>query len=267
MNQKSFKMCALKISILLLFCVSLSYQKHSNASFQATLEVVDEIFIKNSLEFDLLIFGETSSNLNKISDGILRSVEGRIGVEVGHIKDYLSFSAGVTKSAVILVKDLTFAFFMFERFNLANDLKKELKFLIYIEEENGKEIFKILPKRVPTFYYPGRLQDFSYFLIESKNFLELKTIEWFTEKLCDKSQIVKLNEFNKKSRKWTKIMKIPQKYKNFHNCTISVLIIFPYESFYDEYYDRLEGFSADLTRALGKFGNFTPFFSPVPENL
>lgn len=65
------------------------------------------------------------------------------------------------------------------------------------------------------------ISQYSYFLIESKNRVSLKTFEWWTEKACNQPQLVAINFYNKTSAKWSKNMKIPPKFMNFHNCTLT----------------------------------------------
>ena len=52
--------------------------------------------------------------------------------------------------------------------------------------------------------------------------MKLQTIEWFTESKCDEEQVVTINTFNMKLKKWKYPMEIPDKYRNYHNCTLKV---------------------------------------------
>jgi hypothetical protein len=70
-------------------------------------------------------------------------------------------------------------------------------------------------------YQLGHIGHFSYFLIDTKDKIELRTFEWWTEQACDVEQFVVLNKFDKKSLKWEEPLKVPEKFENFHGCILS----------------------------------------------
>lgn len=68
----------------------------------------------------------------------------------------------------------------------------------------------------------GDISWFSYFITYDKNKVELKTIQWFTEVICDEEQVVTLNTFDLRHKRWKKALKISESYENYHGCTLKV---------------------------------------------
>lgn len=70
-----------------------------------------------------------------------------------------------------------------------------------------------------------------------------------------------MDVFNKKTQKWKNGLKIPEKFRNFHNCMIPVLAqrqIF--DSVYKKDSGQYVGILPTLYQTLGQKANFTPFF-------
>jgi hypothetical protein len=88
------------------------------------------------------------------------------------------------------------------------------------------------------------------------------TFEWFTEELCDESQLVTLNVFDKKSMKWKNKLEIKEKFRNFHGCTLVQRLTAPArEAKYEKFNNyKLEGLLPEISRAIAKVGNFSIFF-------
>lgn len=59
-----------------------------------------------------------------------------------------------------------------------------------------------------------------FFLLCFKDKIHLKTIEWFAPSKCHEERLVTLNSFDKKLNKWNKKFIVPEKFKNYHNCTM-----------------------------------------------
>lgn len=203
-------------------------------------EVIDEIFVKNILRFDVLLYGTQTPKLKLICDKILnfQSAEVRINL----INDF-NFQMSIYKPTIILTTTPEEAFNMMGKCFLTNLFPNNLKFLMYIEE---KFDFNVSLKEFDEFFYQsynyGSLYHFLYFITESENEIKLLTFEIFTEKLCNQTQVVTLNVFDKISRKWKQNLKIPEKYSNFYNCTIVCgLVVNTVESHVNPVNDEVEG--------------------------
>jgi hypothetical protein len=121
----------------------------------------------------------------------------------------------------------------------------ELK-LLFFAENLKLENFKT---EIPMFKM-GEAIEYSYFVVETKQEVQLKTFEWWTEDACNETQLVTINSFNKKSQKWKFPLKIPQKFTNFHNCSFVVLTSMHRTYTLDNLIDLNENYFDD-----GKFGD------------
>jgi hypothetical protein len=147
---------------------------------------------------------------------------------------------------------------------LLNSYPTDLKFLLYIEENSELKIPKDIEENYsPAIYFYktlhyGQFHHFTYFLNEIKDEVKLSTLEMFTENFCNDTQIVTLNTFNKKSRKWKSDLNIPEKFTNFHNCTIVCgVYVHTQASYIDTVTDELEGIVPNLMRAVAPKLNFS----------
>lgn len=70
-----------------------------------------------------------------------------------------------------------------------------------------------------VFVHQGFKNDFLNFPTDE---IQLQTLEWFTESKCDDAQVVVVNSFDKKLKRWRNPFDVPEKFKNYHNCTLTV---------------------------------------------
>ena len=68
----------------------------------AIANICEEFFIKNSIKFDLIIYGERTYHFDDILDGILEHVGGNFSKTVRHIDDLFNWDHELEDSAVIL---------------------------------------------------------------------------------------------------------------------------------------------------------------------
>ncbi|CAG9810963.1 unnamed protein product [Chironomus riparius] len=113
-------------------------------------------------------------------------------------------------------------------FQLRNWAPKVLKYLIHIENCGLEElqinlVYLINSKRLT--YAESSLQVFTSLLIHDDHFIYLTSLEWFTEVACNEAQLVVLNSFDKRTRKWTKELKNYEKFMNFHGCNLRMGIV------------------------------------------
>jgi hypothetical protein len=112
-------------------------------------------------------------------------------------------------------------------------------------------------KRGVNLIYEGT-ELFNYFLIESSNkFIDLVTLEYFTEEACNKLQLVKLNQFDAKKKKWkSNPQSVPRKFQNFHKCMIVEDALIDEDGFFVASDGSLQGAHVELTKILKTQGNF-----------
>jgi hypothetical protein len=255
--------------VLILFLLKVSLLNCAKCyHLKQIIDVVKQIYTKHDIKFDILIYGESSSKINdavkEISKLNFKNESRKTFSPLKVIRIANSDLINLQNSFVIFIKFVKLAEKFLTKANLANQTPKKLRFLIYVEEENGNNLFKNLNRSRILYRSGGSILQFAYFLTNEGNFLTLTTCDWFTENFCtNESKIIILNKVHKKSKSWLKSLEIPEKFKNFHNCSIRVYVNPIYEGFFD---GDFKGFSPSIARILAKVGNFSPAFQ-FPSKL
>lgn len=125
----------------------------------------------------------------------------------------------IDNPAVVFVDSVEQLYFFIRNSFFTN---QKLKYVLFFVRDIKKklDVTKILIHSPPN-CIDGLIIHFSYFMIEEKNQILLKTFEWWTPMECGVAQFVTLNTFNLSQLKWTQNpLKITEKFTNFHNCTI-----------------------------------------------
>lgn len=108
----------------------------------------------------------------------------------------------------------------FQQFNemvkLTNDFPNDIHIFILCENARDQEIASI---KVSSDLLTHILQ-YEYFIIEEAEVIRLLTFVWYTPKSCRKLQLVEVNRFDKKSRKWMGSDFVLNKFENFHRCPL-----------------------------------------------
>jgi hypothetical protein len=148
------------------------------------------------------------------------------------------------------------------RTGLKNIAWKPLRFLIHSIEDIKLEKLKIHPLT----FNEGHIGHFSYFLIETLKEIQLKTLEWFTEKSCNIQHEILINTFHKKNKTWSSSFDIEEKFTNFYSCILQTFSsIFNFYTLYAtervDLITKIYPFEIDLVNAIAKVGNFTPKFN------
>jgi hypothetical protein len=168
----------------------------------------------------------------------------------------------IYSSAVILIKDLDEV----EEFNtkvfLANDYPEKLKFIIVPERSSEG----IVLKYIPIGSFQGYIPQFEYYLVNKALTIELSTFEYFTKDACVVNQIP-LNKFDKIFQKWENKLNYEEKFMNFNNCEMPIVI--HSNNSQDAYYSNgeLKGFFKDFGDILGQRGNFKAIYKIVDLSI
>jgi hypothetical protein len=212
-------------------------------------DVIEKLYGEN-FTFDILFYGTQTPKLKLICDKFLK-LNRIIFPSKIYFNEDISLRTFLNKSTVIFTSSQQNFQSLCRNVELMNIYHKELKFLIYIEEIFELEIPKDLENNFYENQLRGQFYHYVYFLNEFKNQIRLATLESFTEKLCDELQIVTLNIFDKNKRKWRTNLEIPEKFQNFHNCTIVCgVYVNTQESYVNTISNELEGIVPNLMRAV-----------------
>jgi len=104
-------------------------------------------------------------------------------------------------------------------------------------------------------------------LINREETFALLSLEWFSEKACNRAQLTVVNEFNKTEKKWQKALKIGEKFKNFYGCMLTIDVANKYRHTLFDSNHHLSGPVIDIFKGMSVRGNFTPYFQQVETYL
>lgn len=263
---------------ILLFLIFLKFSptfgylttRQTSIAAKAIIDVVKQVFIRNDMKFDILTIGETSTNIKFLEDQILMKLEGNFMGVIKNIAKPDDVNYLWIRPAVIFTQFKFMTKILFKS-DILTRFAADQRYLIFIEGLNDlKNLQDLLHNKAFNikFNVTMKVAHFAYYLVNFKDEIKLITSEWFTEEKCNEHQVLNLNSYNLISRSWTHPLKIPDKYKNFHNCTI-FSIAFDDTRFEMYRHGKFIGLTPDLMRAVGKSANFSVFFQPIdrePEN-
>lgn len=70
-----------------------------------------------------------------------------------------------------------------------------------------------------------------YFVLNERKSIKLMTFVWYLKGACHVPQLIEVNRFDKKKRKWNKSEFTIQKHENFHGCKLTIDFIVSYPEF------------------------------------
>ena len=109
----------------------------------AIWSICDEYFVKNLIKFDIYIYGESSSHLNDVVNGILMKNRKNFTVNIRNVKNIDNWNHKLNDAAVIFVRNSKNLLNFSKRIKLVNSYPKQLKILFYIEKPA-----KIIPTKL-----------------------------------------------------------------------------------------------------------------------
>jgi hypothetical protein len=253
----------------------------------AIADVCEEFFIKKSIKFDVILYGESTGHLNDIFDRLLDKVVSRSLITVSNVQDITLWHHKLNKSALIFCGSEFYLNEFSTSTKLSNTFPEDFIILTFY-----KNIADVMWQHISmtNSQYTGdktSVVSHQYYLGNSKHgeFVLMVSVDHFGEKLCNNPQTLVINKFNKFTGNWNKPLEFYEKFSNFYGCPLAVVDNFgPYlylnqrskeisECFVTEYQRcvellvhlaetvGLQGFSVDIFSMLGTALNFTPIFS------
>lgn len=229
----------------------------SNAIFQ----VLEEFFIKKSIIFDVITFGEIkNTKIEQILNEIGKKNAGKFSSKLIKYQKHKDLNS-LNNSAIVFMKNGK----TLDEFNakvvLHNFFPKPLKFVIFIDD--SKNFFNQI-RLVKLSNNFGYIEEREFVICDDVVELKLLTFEWYTKDDCNYPSITIQDTFNKSTQKWNKKLKNHEKFRNFHNCP--VVASFPLDSPKMEFFINFKtktahGLMFDLHKSLAKAGNFSPQIS------
>lgn len=181
-----------------------------NVISQAISDVIDELYVKRSENFDIITFGDDLTEVEKIVESLKNIAPHRIL----KIKSDTKWNFKIFNSGVLLFDSVTSLQSFGHKAVLSNKFPKKFFFLTFCQNVTHKEVLEINRN--------SSLLHYQSFLIEQKDFLTFNNVVFYTDRACNKSQLIEVNRFYKKSRKWVYDKKIPDEFKDFHGCRLNI---------------------------------------------
>jgi len=153
-------------TILLIFlCITSSYCKmldtdpdilDTNAISTAITSVCDELFIKKSINLDLIFYGEQNYQLNDTVDSFMSKMAAKYSIR--QIPNVLHWNHFIMESTVILVQDFEALSYFSKRIHLSNNKREKLTILIYVDQSD-KNFY------IPSINYDNQVKVNIHFLL------------------------------------------------------------------------------------------------------
>ncbi|CAG9799794.1 unnamed protein product [Chironomus riparius] len=111
-------------------------------------------------------------------------------------------------------------------FEVARDLKKPIFFVAVIPSLTF-DMLKLW--RFPIYYSEMPVQgasvlQYTFFITNEADTVTLSTVEWYSPYGCNRPHFIKLNSFNKETQKWNKKLQNYEKFLEYHNCELVMMI-------------------------------------------
>ncbi|KAL7015192.1 hypothetical protein ACKWTF_016332 [Chironomus riparius] len=181
-------------------------------------DICEEFFIKESIEFNVIVYGRRTRHFDDILDEFLRLNSENFLKNVQHVENVFNWNHKFEDSAVILLHELEDLRYLNAYAKFTNQLPKTLKFLIYCQNDGN-----LLEASKLQFYKSDSpdISSFEFFIVNENSTIELKTFDYFMDNACNQRSIRILNSFNKTTENWTKKLKNYRNFENFNGCMLT----------------------------------------------
>ncbi|CAG9806530.1 unnamed protein product [Chironomus riparius] len=217
-------------------------------------DLIDKLFVQKGTHFDIILYGGYFFEATDVIDEFPSLTGLKYAEKI--IVTSPSWNHIMSKSAILFFPHLRF----FMKFSLQVKLQRlyhnPLRFIVYCANMQVNDL-QMISKPFYLNMSPGQITLYEYFLIQSQIGLELITFEWFTETECNYPMIISMNFFNTNLMRWKNELIIPEKFRNFHGCMLTIgVTVGRMHTALDEK-NRPAGPSIDLFKAMATLGNFT----------
>lgn len=251
----------LKLLLLLsgIFLSALPQKSEISDISTAISEVVKEFYQKEEIKFDIISYASKSQLYDEVGLSVIRNIQG-VPYQLFELSQKLNCDFKINQSAILLFESFA-SFNMFVRKERVLDdlLWKPLHFLVYYPNASVEQVAKLTYNRITQFR--------SFIFNQNGGDYDLMCVTRFLPGKCDKTEVVNINRFSRKSKKWTTSNFFPQPQRDFHACNISIGARFnqPF-NIYTEIDGtgtyKFQGVNIDLMNVIAKHHNFNVIYIP-----
>jgi hypothetical protein len=255
------KLFNMNLWILIIFQINFILASQFSPISHALHDTINAMFVQNKINFDIIVYGPMTRSIMDVLNEVSALNNGTYAEQIVNLKT-LTWDHEVRKSAVILSSDFRYLLIFSDLTKLRNKFYTTFKFLFYYEDSNIHDFLSAQYRKL--YWKPGQVDHYSYFLINrDENTFALLSLEWFSEKACNKAQLTVVNDFNKTAIKWQKPLRIEQKFKNFYGCLLTIDVAVKFRHTLIDSARQLSGPIIDIFKGMSVRGNFTPNFQEV----
>lgn len=232
----SMRVLKLLVVFLVIFCAKADKRKRNKSSASnAISSILQEYFSTRVWKVDVISYGIKAGKSEDLAQSVLRNVNGSTAIEV------MKAGNGTKKlktSTILLFDSIENFRETIEAIEWQNDNITRHSHLVHIQDATLRDL-EVLKG--------GFSIDRVDFLVnENEKSIDLVTSFMFTPQKCRSNQFVRINRFNKSTRQWEDSNFYPNKYQNFHDCSLKVF----------SEIGRSEGFNKYFIETLAKVFNF-----------
>lgn len=262
------------VLISLIFVISGKNIKIDWLVFNAMQELLVEFFATASAKVDVINFGKRFDHGGKLAENILRNKPDDISVQVSQFKLDQAWKYQLNISSLLFFDSPQNFIALVKKIKWLSDKRMRYKHLVHVPN-------LIMSDIVENIQDGFSIDNVNFLMNETEESIDLVSSFMFTSKKCRSNQLVTINRFTRNQRRWENSNFYPEKYKNFHNCKLSVSVVNLKPGKYDglfndisEIYNfsiELENFNlqtqtskADLLSIPGQFDGDKRFITSVP---
>jgi hypothetical protein len=213
----------------------------------AMSDVICEFYISNGINFDFIVYGESSNHMNDVIDGVTKQISRDKPVTLKHITEIEHWKHKIKQSAVIFVKSEVNLQMLHHKTKfqntkievIKNAVPESLKFLVYIDELKSFQKLHdfVTAESDPLIMMPAEMRFYEFFMTDDDKFINLTANLLYSEEKCGSFVPKLLNQYEKKSSRWVKKLENFNHFDNFHGCLLQFVSEF-HSSLYIE--DRVD---------------------------
>lgn len=182
-----------------------------------------EFLINHHLKFYIVTFKSIPSATKDIIDNFLLLISKKYPAKVLHFVQVPNLY--ILGLPMVLFFESLDDLYDFEKMTLFGRMdEKPIVYFIYIPELTIKQLEKILKFYEKLDIFAVGYFLYGFFIINEEDSVKLVTIEWFSVGYCNQAHLKVLNEFDKKTQKWQKRLEYYEKFYNYFDCELVLLL-------------------------------------------
>ncbi|CRK90896.1 CLUMA_CG004585, isoform A [Clunio marinus] len=234
--------------------------KRELPSYVAVSEIIEEFYIRNALDLDIITCSNDVEGTNSIVEFILRNIQESISYRIEDCKNLKDLTK---RRFVLIIMDHLNTDLMIEELTPDRFDYSGFYLIYYIDNQSDNDILHYLFKKLSDlFIYNVNV------ICNDSSGIQLRTFFFFNERSCNSTYPLVINKFEK--NRWTSKDFFPRKMRNLFGCPLKVAT-FIYEpavimqGSYDDSNYTLVGSEVEILKEIANVLNFSIQYSFDPS--